>query len=408
MPKQVRRWVTAAALVPLALMVSACGGDDDKPTTSQAAGATEATQAASGEPIKIMTLSVVAPGLNAEEIGLSVEARAKAVNAAGGIGGRPLEVEVCNTKLDPNVTVQCARKAVSEDVTAVVGGLTFFPQVFPILEKAGIPFIGGLGISPEELNSPISYPVGAGEPGWFYGEAKLLADKGVQNPAFITCEPASCQWAAEVFEEGWNAIGSGKIGKKIVIPDGQADMAPIAASATAKGIDGIALATYDSVNAQLVKEIRQTGFEGPIVINATNISPETIKALGPMAKGLYAAGNQLPTSSDDPAVKQYREELEAQKPGTKLTELGTNAWAATDLFVRVAEKLDQVDAETLKQALDSTNEPIETGIAPPWQTPTDPPLEKFSRLQRVWAAISEAQPDGSLKQETDGFTDVAK
>jgi ABC-type branched-subunit amino acid transport system substrate-binding protein len=413
----VRPVLVALVLGLAAFALAACGSSSSSSsssTSTETGGSTEESNSggggeeASGEPIKVMSMTVVSTELNASEIQESIEARAEMINEEGGINGRPLEVSVCNTKIDPNVTVQCARQAVSENVAAVLGGLVFFPQVYPILEQAGIPFIGGLGISPEELNAPISFPVGGGEPAWFFGEAKLLKEKGVEHPALVTCEPESCQWAYEVFVEGWEKLGGGEV-KKILVPEGQTDMSSTAASATEGDIDGLALATYDSVNSQLIKAIRQTGFEGPAIINATNISTETIKSLGPLSKGLYVSGLELPATSNEPPAKAYRAAMEKYKPGANLTELGTNAWASADLFIKIAEGVKgEVDASTIKEALESESGVIETEISPPWTTPTTPVNPKYTRLQTIEAAISEAQPNGTLEQEKPGFTNVAE
>ncbi len=405
----VRFVVVAAVLATVSVAFVACGGSDSD-TTSSDTGASDTTSGgeASGEPIKLMSMTVVSPELDASEIQESAETRAEMINEEGGINGRPVEIKVCNTKLDPNVTVQCARQAASEGVASVVGGLSFFPQIYPILEQAKIPFIGGLGISPEELNAPISYPVGGGEPAWFFGEAKLLKEKGVKKPVVVTCEPESCLWAVEVFEEGWEALGGGDV-QKVLVPDGVTDMTAVAASATSSGADGIALATYDSVNSQLIKAIRQTGFEGPIIINATNISTETIKSLGPFSKELYVSGLELPATSEQPEAIAYREAMDKFAPGAKLTELGTNAFAATDLFIKIAEKVDgDITGASVKDALDNETGTLEPALAPPWTTPNNPVNPNYSRLQKIEAAISAAQPNGTLEQEKPGFINVAE
>jgi len=407
----------------LAIMVTACGGSSSSSsdTNAESTASEEAStggskeegssgEEASGDPIKVMTMNVVNSEINSAEIQESAEARADMVNEEGGINGRPLEIVNCNTKLDPNVSVQCARQAASEDVAAVVGSLNFFPQVYPVLEQAGIPFIGGLGITPEELEAKISFPVGGGEPAWFFGEAKAFQDLGVKHPAFITCEPEACLLSYEVFTEGWENLGETGSIPKIILPEGQTDMTSIAAAATEGETDGIVLSVYDSVNNQLIKAIRQTGFKGPLITNATNISTETIESLGKEnSEELYVSGLGLPATSQQPPAIAYRKAMEKYAPNANLTEFGTNAWAATDLFVKLAEKMEgEVDSSTVKEALENETGEIKTEIFPPWTTPKNPVNPKWPRLERIEAAISKAQPDGTLEQEEPGFINVAE
>ncbi|MEJ8643828.1 ABC transporter substrate-binding protein [Streptomyces sp. MS1.HAVA.3] len=87
------------------------------------------------------------------------------VNAKGGINGRKLRVVTCNEKNTAGGAADCARKAISEKAVAVVGSYSQHGRAFMApLEAEGIPFIGGYGVSSEEFQSPLSYPVNGGQP----------------------------------------------------------------------------------------------------------------------------------------------------------------------------------------------------------------------------------------------------
>ncbi len=101
-----------------------------------------------GDPVTIYTIGeyeVTVAGSSNPEVSGAVEARAKAINKAGGLKDatgvtHKLKVVVCNTNNDPNLAEQCARDAVDDDAAAVVGMFsTFGPQMYPILEAAQIP-----------------------------------------------------------------------------------------------------------------------------------------------------------------------------------------------------------------------------------------------------------------------------
>ncbi|MEV7524909.1 ABC transporter substrate-binding protein [Streptomyces sp. NPDC091371] len=87
------------------------------------------------------------------------------VNAKGGINGRKLRVLTCNEKNTASGAAECARKAVKEKAVAVVGSYSQHGRAFMApLEVEGIPFIGGYGVSSEEFQSTLSYPVNGGQP----------------------------------------------------------------------------------------------------------------------------------------------------------------------------------------------------------------------------------------------------
>ncbi|WP_371619697.1 ABC transporter substrate-binding protein [Streptomyces sp. NBC_00454] len=87
------------------------------------------------------------------------------VNAKGGINGHKLRVLTCNEHNTPTGAADCARKAIAEKAVAVVGSYSQHGRAFMApLETEGIPFIGGYGVSSEEFQSPLSYPVNGGQP----------------------------------------------------------------------------------------------------------------------------------------------------------------------------------------------------------------------------------------------------
>ncbi|MFE9411488.1 ABC transporter substrate-binding protein [Streptomyces sp. NPDC006704] len=138
----------------------------------------------SREPITVMTWApdgtsaTNAPGMPA-----MAEAFARWVNAAGGIDGHRLTVLTCNEHNTDDGASDCARRAVKEHAVAVVGSYSQYDNAFiPPLEVAGIPYLGGYGISDREFTSALSYPVNG-------GQAALIAGSGQQLAA--ECGPVS-------------------------------------------------------------------------------------------------------------------------------------------------------------------------------------------------------------------------
>ena len=105
------------------------------------------------------------------------QAYARWVNANGGIDGHELRVLTCNEQNTNAGAAACARRAVHEGAVAVVGSYSQHGRSFMApLEAAGIPYIGGYGISEDEFTSSLSYPVNG-------GQASLIAGHGMQLAA---------------------------------------------------------------------------------------------------------------------------------------------------------------------------------------------------------------------------------
>ncbi|MDX2545203.1 ABC transporter substrate-binding protein [Streptomyces sp. WI04-05B] len=104
------------------------------------------------------------------------QAYARWINSTGGLNGRKLKVLTCNDHNDGVAAAKCARRAADEDVVAVVGSYSQFGDDFlGPLASAGIPYIGGYGVTNDEFTNPMSYPVNGGSPALLAGLGKELA-----------------------------------------------------------------------------------------------------------------------------------------------------------------------------------------------------------------------------------------
>src|SRR5258708_13449229 len=90
----------------------------------------------------------------------TVRSYMQAVNGAGGINGRHVQYVWCDSKYDASAAVQCANYLVAQHVVAVVGLTAPLGEdnAGPILTKAGIPVIRGLG-TPNPYSNPPPLPL---------------------------------------------------------------------------------------------------------------------------------------------------------------------------------------------------------------------------------------------------------
>ncbi|MFJ9816723.1 ABC transporter substrate-binding protein [Streptomyces sp. NPDC101151] len=157
--------VSAVALAACASLTAGCGAIPG------------ATGGSGDGPIKVMTWAPEKTDAT-NKPGMPAMARAyeKWINAHGGINGHELEVLTCNDHNDSVGAAKCARRAVAEDVVAVVGSYSQFGDSFLApLESAGVPYIGGYGVTNEEFTGPMSYPVNGGQPVLLAGLGRALS-----------------------------------------------------------------------------------------------------------------------------------------------------------------------------------------------------------------------------------------
>ncbi|MCB5178319.1 ABC transporter substrate-binding protein [Streptomyces antimicrobicus] len=140
-------------------------------------GVLPGTSGGSGETLTVVTFAP--EGTKATNMsGMTAMAKAYArwVNSKGGINGHKLRVLTCNERNTPTGAADCARQAVAEKAVAVVGSYSQHGRAFMApLEAAGIPFIGGYGVSAEEFQSTLSFPVNGGQPALLAGAGHQLA-----------------------------------------------------------------------------------------------------------------------------------------------------------------------------------------------------------------------------------------
>ena len=446
MTKGTRR-AAVALLAVLGLAAASCGGDDDAADstdaatdaeTSAPADATEPSAAAtepadaettepedtavdtteaegdtttpagpaSGEPIKIMTIATLeSPNFSVPQVQTAVEARVNAINEAGGVNGRPLEVEFCNDRFDPNEAAACARRAGEIGAVAVLAGTTPQAQaIFPVLAEAGIPWVGGSGTAGAiELQDPISYPIIGGSPAMLIGVGRALVEQGGPNVAVITTDNAASQAGSDAVSQGIEVAGG--TAQVFPAPLDTVDFSGIVATALATQPDAVAITTPPEPAPKVVQSLRQAGYQGLIGSPSSLLPPASLEALGADAEGVILGYRMVPTTNtENETVAQFLEEIQAQQADVRIDELGLNAWTAVNFLADVAGELDTVDGASIMAYLDDLPAPIELGSVPPYGSGEAP--EEFPRAVNFVAILGQIQ-DGQVVQSGDFFDPLA-
>jgi branched-chain amino acid transport system substrate-binding protein len=186
-----------AGLAVIGLVAASCGSDSDSSDDSAAPAVTEAeveettapadtepadtapadteptdTDAAEGgegfaalpppdgdEIVVGMVNTVGVPGLDFPEIATATQATADYLNEHGGLGGRPIKLEICEGGGTPETGQACAQELAGKGVEMVYLGLDLFAG-FDTFTASSIPVVGVLPILPPDYAANALYITG--------------------------------------------------------------------------------------------------------------------------------------------------------------------------------------------------------------------------------------------------------
>ncbi|MDC0769969.1 ABC transporter substrate-binding protein [Streptomyces sp. HD] len=402
---------TAAALVAGGSLVAGCGvipgttggsGDGSITVMTWAPEDTKATNK---------------PGMPA-----FAQAYARWVNARGGINGHRLKVLTCNDHNDSVAAAQCADRAAEENVVAVIGSYSQFGDTFlPSLEGAGIPYIGGYGVTNSEFTSPLSYPVNGGQPTLLAGLGKELARR-CGPVALVRPDSIAGDELPPLLNSGLKAGGHRAAGDQLAEEDateysGQSGRAlEYAAGPTQTGCVVPALGDRTTTFMDSFRRSRDDyagvrtatvlGSVDQTVINANG------GASGPY-EGSYITG-WYPVATD-PRWDGMKKVISEQAFGDNRIDPADagvqTTWIAYTVFKKVVESLgdDEVTADSVREALNGGLKVSTGGLTPTlrWKFQDVLAAVGFPRLVNREVTLQVVR-DGRLVAARKGFIDVTK
>jgi len=402
-----------ATLLAGASLVAACGV---LPGTSEGAG---------DGPVVVMTWAPQDTGAtNKPGMPAFAQAYARWINDNGGLDGRQLKVLTCNDHNDAVGAAKCARTAVKEGAVAVVGSYSQYPKsFFPPLESAGIPYIGGYGISESEFTSPLSYPVNGGQPALLAGLGEELA-KTCGRVVLVRPDTITGDTQPVMLNAGLETGGHPASRDQLAAED--ATEYSTAAEAALKGANsgtsarkGCVVPALGDRTSIFMDSFRRVREEYPQVRTASVLGSvdqteidSTGGADGPY-EGSYVTG-WYPVASDsrwDGMKKVIKEEafsdtrIEAEDTGVQTTYL-----AFTVLRQAVASLKDgSVTADSLKSALDDGLKVDTGGLTPAlnWEFSGRLGSVGFPRMVNANVTLQVVRK-GRLVSARTGFVDVTK
>jgi ABC-type branched-subunit amino acid transport system substrate-binding protein len=327
-----------------------------------------------GDPVTIMTIGefeVAAAGSHNPEVSGAVQARAKAINKAGGLKDatgtlHKLQVVVCNTNNDPNLAAQCARDAVDKHVAAVVGAFsTLSTEIYPVLEAANIPSIGQTPSEPTPFVSPVSFTTQSGIPGIFFDMPHYLAAEGAKKLSLVVPDLPAAAQEVPLVKLAAQAAGADVV-NSVSVPLDAADLSPQVAAATANGADGIMAVVIGDQTGRFIRGLSQAGYKGKLATASAFLTPALLDELKGEIDGTLLVLNYPPASAKSvPGIRQFNKDMNAFNKSLSKSDSAVNDWLATYVFEQTAKKVDAITGPNMLAALKSATSVDTLGLTPP-------------------------------------------
>ncbi|MEV4558432.1 ABC transporter substrate-binding protein [Kitasatospora sp. NPDC049285] len=383
------------------------------------AGCGGAAAGADGDGYTVMTWSPSGTG-GTDRPGVTALAAAIAreTNAKDTLAGHKLKVLTCNDHNSADGATACARQAVDAHVVAVIGSYSQHADAFmPVLESAGIPYLGGYGLSGPEFSSPLSYPVAGGTPALVAGSGRQLVEAGCKSVALIRPDTPAGDTMARYLSAALKPAGITAVDVKA--PENKADFAALSKRALGDDATGncvIAalgpdqtkplLTAYRALNPKRTRLASIAGSVEQSVVDATG------GASGPLADA-YVTGWYPPESAaawDD--LRTTVKDQAASDAGIQPSDLAVQTtWVAYQVFFQAELRLRSagkpVTAKTLRDQLDGEDTMDVGGVTPPltWGLTDMLPSAESPRLVNTWVTFQQVK-GGRLAEQQRGFVDV--
>ena len=361
----------AIAVLPLTLLVTACGGGDDTKADDADTASKVPTALTSFFPGTKATGSVVKIGLINPEGGATVDepANREAAEAAqkyaneqlGGIGGHKIEYVLCKSKEDPASSRDCANQMVEAKVAAVLVTATGQGDAMvPIVTGAGIPYVSAQGTSGSEFASPHAYMWNGGFPGVMLAIAKFSKGAGYKKVNALALDvPAVIGGIKQLAEPIFTAMGM-----KITItplPLGAADVTPQVTTAEKGKPDAQLIAGSGPTCIAVLKALQTSGSKTQVLAGQPCADDKVTEAVGSTLNGAKIF-TPYDVTSDHPEAQLYRYVMSRYSPSTNATGLaGIGYMGALTLF-RALKDVTDITPAGLDAALKATKAvPIAAG-----------------------------------------------
>jgi ABC-type branched-subunit amino acid transport system substrate-binding protein len=375
-----RNWHAAACLlVVCAIGLTACGS-----SSSSGGGGSKS-------PVTLALISFNSPGSSLlPEFQKGADAAASVINAHGGLGGRKLVIDPCNSMLQPSAATVCAHKTLTSHPVAMVGcELTWSASGLPVYAAEHVPSINCLN-DKQDVTNKYSFGLTSSAVGENRGLMRWLCTQPNVH-SVVSMLPNLPQYPGQIYPESIQAPlhACGKTANVVYYPLTAVDSTPYVTKALGFKPDFI---LYSGIGAQVdsfFQSFKQNGWPASkVAVPDTDLLPTTTRPAGALLNGVVVEG-QFTTSNSTASTPEVATFVKALHGDTTWTADPNVAWAyAETMFVAQAAKAigySKFSAATFQHWL-STVKSFPVPLSHPMSNPgpaTAPQIKQpYTRIER--------------------------
>lgn len=360
-----------ALLLVLSLVAGACAAPAAPAAQSGAAAPTAAAEeeaaapaeGESAEPIRIGGMYNVTGGMSSiDDPGLSgMKLKAKEINEAGGVLGRPIEIIAIDGKTDQTAVTNAVSEMIEVHGVVAMGGLndsTYALAAGPIAQTAGIPFVTAgatLPTLPEQVGDYF-FMAPFGDDSQAYAVADFaMSELGAKSAWMLVDQAYDFTTAlAKFFKERWEA-GGGTIVLEDIYQSGDTDFS--AQIARLKELDPqpdvLFVSAIPNEAGITTRQIREAGFTQPILSGDGFDTPLIAEVAGDLADDVYYSTHAA-LDNPDAVVQDFVTAYNAEYGRAPENAFAALGYDMMGLIASAIERAGSAEPAAIRDALAAT------------------------------------------------------
>lgn len=258
---------------------------------------------------------------------IGAEIAREEINAAGGIGGVPVELVVGDDRGDPKESVTLTRRmAQTDNVLMIHGSISSSSAgvMFPLAASLKIPIVSPTAAAPglTDKSRPWAFLMNPGAAKALGSGLAALRKQhpGVKKAAVLynSADAISTAEATRVMPSVFKQANI-ELSDSITFQTGDLDFSAQVTRALVKQPDMLFLGSGSREAALIAKEARRQGFKGPMQGGVATATPDLIAIGGDIVEGWYTttyAWNERPIPRVQAFVKKFLERSGGKRPNS--------------------------------------------------------------------------------------------
>ncbi|MEO3872857.1 branched-chain amino acid ABC transporter substrate-binding protein [Nonomuraea sp. B12E4] len=274
------------------------------------------------------------------------------INAKGGVLGRQLELKAADDACDPQTAVAAANKVVTEGIEVSVGGYCSGATLptLPVFGKANVPVIIPAANSQELVDQKLKNVFLINGTGTQQAEAasKWIAKQGATKVALMH---DNTSYSKDIAVRTQPLLGAKAVITEAVTPK-ESDYSANIHNVLEKKPDFVYWTGYFQEGGLVIRQLRQAGYKGSIMVADGSVSPKLGEIAGPDAEGVFATMTPIPDTL--PEAKGWIDAY-TKKFGSAPGPYSNQAYDAVRLAAEAITKAGGTDGAKVISALEGIN-----------------------------------------------------